>query len=412
LPSAGKPGPVAERPPPSDAGRAGPILIVLAILAAGTESVLAQGVVSGTAFNPALSLILDGKFTSFSGGLPEVSGVLQGGESGPGHEGFSLTGTELVASANIDDKFYGFVTIGSHIDDAVTEVELEEAWIQTLALPSGLSVKAGRFFSDIGYHNIRHPHTWDFATAPLPYAAFLGTTYADTGVQLRWIAPTALFLEGGGEFLSGEGFPAGGRADNGVGGQTLFGRLGGDVGVSHSWRVGASFLAAESVGRESIVDGMPLVFDGDTDVTILDFVWKWARNGNPRDRNFTVVAEYMRRDEDGALTDPGGPGPGFTAAMSDSQDGMYVYGTYQFRPQWRVGVRYDQLSLDPTLGALPGFAAATDDPRRYTVMVDWSNSEYSRLRAQIDKSDFGGRSSTGFYLQYVMSLGAHGAHAF
>jgi hypothetical protein len=365
----------------------------------------AQSGTVGTAFNPALSFILDGKFTSYSGGPPELVGVLQGGESEAPHEGFSLSDTELVASANVDDKFYGFVTIGSHIDENETEVELEEAWIQMLSLPGGLGVKAGRFFSDIGYHNIRHPHTWNFVNAPLPYAALLGTTYADTGVQVRWVAPTPLFLELGGELLSGESFPAGGAADDGVGAKTFFARVGGDVGVGHSWRAGFSFLSAESLQRESLLEEAVWFFDGDTGVSMIDFVWKWARNGNPRDRNFTVVAEYLRRDEEGTLT--GGVPPGPTEPYDDAQDGLYVYGTVQFRPRWRVGVRYDRLSLDAS-----ALTAGTDDPQRFSVMVDWSNSEYSRVRAQLEDSDFGGRSTSAFYLQYIMSLGAHGAHAF
>jgi hypothetical protein len=385
-------------------------LATVILLVAQAGAAFAQGSISGTAFNPALSFILDGKFTSYSGLPPVLSGVLQGEESEPPHEGFSLSDTELVASANIDDKFYGFVSVGSHIDENVTEVELEEAWIQTLGLPYGLGVKAGRFFSDIGYHNIRHSHTWDFVTAPLPYAVFLGTTYADTGVQVRWLAPTDLFVEIGGELMSGESFPAGGAANDGVGGKTLFARVGGDFSVSHSWRAGVSFIAAESLGRESLAGDTLVSFDGDTDVSIVDFVWKWARNGNPREENFTIVAEYLQRDEGGVLSGDGPPG--FTTPYADAQDGLYVYGTYQFRSQWRVGLRYDQLSLDTTLGALPGLVPGTSDPRRLSVMVDWSNSEYSRLRAQIDESDFSGQSSTAFFVQYIMSLGAHGAHAF
>jgi len=142
----------------------------------------------------------------------------------------------------------------------------------------------------------------------------------------------------------------------------------------------------------------------------VDFVWKWARNGNPRDRNFTIVAEYLRRDENGILTERGAPGS--PVPYDDAQNGLHIYGTYQFRPQWRVGLRHDRLSSGDLPGVLPGIPAATDDQRRFAVMVDWSNSEYSRLRAQIETSDFGDESSTAIFLQYVMSLGAHGAHAF
>jgi len=382
----------------------------LAVCLVHTELSVAQGTVSSTAFNPALSLILDGKFTSYSDAPPELTGVLQGGESGAVPEGFSLSDTEVVASANIDDKFYGFVDIGFEIDENETEVELEEAWIQTLTLPGGLGIKAGRFFSDIGYLNIRHPHSWDFTNAPLAYDAFLGTSYADTGVQVRWVAPLDVFLEIGGEIMSGDSFPAGGRADSGTGAHTLFARLGGDAGASNSWRVGVSVLAAESVGRESQLDVVPVAFDGDTDVAILDFVWKWARNGNPRDRNFTFVGEYLRRDEKGSLTLLSEPP--LTVHYDDGQSGFYLYGVYQFRPQWRAGARFDRLSLGNELTGFPGVAVGDNDPERWSLMLDWSNSEFSRLRFQVDMYDFDGRSSTGVVLQYVMSLGSHGAHTF
>lgn len=386
------------------------LLGALAVCLVRTELAVAQGNISSTAFNPALSLILDGKFTSYSGAPPELTGVLQGGENGAAPEGFSLSDTEVVASANIDDKFYGFVNIGFELDENETEVELEEAWLQTLSLPGGFGVKAGRFFSDIGYLNIRHPHAWDFANAPLAYAAFLGTSYADTGVQVRWIAPLDVFLEVGGEIMSGDSFPAGGRADSGTGAHTLFARLGGDAGVSNSWRVGVSFLTAESIGRESMLGTAPVGFDGDTDVTMFDFVWKWARNGNLRDRNLTVIGEYLRRDEKGALTLLSQPP--LTVAYDDNQSGFYLYGTYQFRPQWRAGVRFDRLSLSTGLSSLPGVVVGSNDPERWSLMLDWSNSEFSRLRLQIDSTDLSGRSSTGLVLQYVMSIGAHGAHTF
>ena len=47
--------------------------------------------------------------------------------------------------------------------------------MQTTALGNGLSVKAGRFLSGVGYLNAQHAHTWDFVDAPLAYQALLGT---------------------------------------------------------------------------------------------------------------------------------------------------------------------------------------------------------------------------------------------
>jgi len=52
-------------------------------------------------------------------------------------------------------------------------------------------------------------------------------------------------------------------------------------------------------------------------------------------------------------------------------------------------------------------------PTRSTLMVDYNPSEFSRLRLQLaqDKSREG-LTDNQIFLQYVMSLGAHGAHQF
>ena len=374
--------------------------------------------VSGNAFNPAISLILDGKFSSY-GNDPEdyaLAGFLLGEEVGLFNDGLSLDESELVVSSNVDDRFYGSLTAALAADsEGETEVHVEEAYLQTLALPEGFTLKAGRFFSDIGYMNVQHAHAWEFADEPLVYRALLGTQYGDAGVQLEWLAPTAQFVEVGAEVLRGSSFPAGGAANDGVGAFTLFAHTGGDVGASHSWRAGVSYLATESEGRESGfgADG-EASFTGDSDVMIADFVWKWAENGNPRLRNFVVQGEYMIRDEDGTL-DLAADGFEERGNYDGDQNGFYVQGVYQWRARWRAGLRYDRLSAD---NDLTGFTLATPladddhDPSRLTVMVDWSHSEFSRLRLQLAEDRSIDDSDTQFFLQYIMSLGAHGAHRF
>jgi hypothetical protein len=45
-------------------------------------------------------------------------------------------------------------------------------------------------------------------------------------------------------------------------------------------------------------------------------------------------------------------------------------------------------------------------------MVDWSNSEFSRLRFQYNRDEAGVEGDNQFGLQYIFSIGAHGAHSF
>ena len=111
-----------------------------------------------------------------------------------------------------------------------------------------------------------------------------------------------------------------------------------------------------------------------------------------------------------------------TDTYASRQSGFYAQAVYQFIPQWRAGYRYDRLSGGTTSIGLVNSGALTAadfpilggyNPTRNTFMVDWSPSEFSRLRLQFarDRSQFGAADSQ-VLVQYIMSLGAHGAHKF
>ncbi|NIP73661.1 MAG: hypothetical protein GWO16_11820 [Gammaproteobacteria bacterium] len=376
-----------------------------------------------SALNPAVSVILNGKVNAYSRD-PDgyaLPGVQLGGEAGLAAEGLALDESELVFSANADDRFFGRLTAALHDHDSATQFELEEAFIDVLGLPAGVGLRAGRFFSDIGYLNSKHPHSWDFADAPLAYRAFLGEAYFDDGVQLRWLAPTPLFMEAGAELLRGQRFPAAGAANDGLGAYSAFVHVGGDVGVGHSWRVGLSRLQADSEDRGEAgghdhgpARPEPSVFDGDSRLTIADVVWKWAPHGNPTRRNMTLQAEYLHRDEDGRVSVDDGAA---TSTYRGTQQGWYAQAVYQFRPRWRLGARLDRLSSsndgsDRDVLADAGLLAGGHRPQRYSLMLDYARSEFSRLRLQYNRDESRPITDHQWTLQYLISLGAHGAHRF
>ena len=166
-------------------------------------------------FNPAISLILQGSLNSYSQNPDDYAlpGFQLGGEAGLAAEGLTLDETELVMSASVDQLFYARSTIGLHDDGDGTEVEIEEAFVDALALPAGTGLRFGRFYSDIGYLNRVHSHAWDFRDQPLVYRAMLGSQYTDDGVQFSWVAPTDLYLRLGGETFRGARFPGGESTD-------------------------------------------------------------------------------------------------------------------------------------------------------------------------------------------------------
>ena len=97
------------------------------------------------------------------------------------------------------------------------------------------------------------------------------------------------------------------------------------------------------------------------------------------------------------------------------QSGWYLQGVYQFTPRWRAGLRTERLDPGtPDYGANAGvFVADGFRPHKNTLMVDFNPSEFSRVRLQLaqDRSREG-VSDNQLFLQYQMSLGAHGAHSY
>jgi hypothetical protein len=381
---------------------------------AGEASALPQTEAArSNSFNPDVSLILQGQYAHLEDRADRgITGFLPSGAEGPSR-GFSVDASELVLSASVDPYFRGYLN-AALVDDSVA---VEEAWFQTTGLGQGLSIKGGRFKSGIGYQNAQHPHAWDFATNNLVYDALFGEGYGQDGLQIKWLAPTDTFLEFGAEAGRGGAFPSTERDSNGFPSIALFGHVGDDVGVSNSWRAGLSYLHARPQGRAfegSDINGVGVAgdFSGKSRTWLADFVWKWAPNGNATQQNFKFAAEYFRRRESGELNgDVSGP-------YSADQSGFYAQGVYQFMPRWRAGYRYDQLfrgdvvfngaDAGATLGSLADY-----DPKRHSLMLDYNPSEFTRLRLQysLDKAQQG-TDENQFYVQYIYSLGSHGAHKF
>lgn len=384
------------------------------------------------AFNPGVSLILNGTYGNVSrdpasyriGGF-----VPTGGEVAPPNSGLSLGESELALTANVDHYFRGTL-IASLLPD--NTIGVENATLQTIALSNGFSVKAGRFFSAVGYQNEIHAHAWDFVDAPLANKVFLGNQLADDGVQFKWVAPTDLYMDLGAEFGRGRAFPAGpdgGRSKNGVGSGNLFAHLGGDLGASTAWQVGLSHLRTSPQDRsyadpDSTGTGVTNSFTGRSRLWALSGVLKWAPNGNKTETSFKLQGEYFHRSEDGALTyDTTAASLGTqSGSYASRQSGWYLQGVVQFMPQWRAGIRYDRLSAGTTnLGLVNSGALSAADfpilggynPSRSTFMLDWSPSEFSRIRLQYARDrSLAGSTDNQVFLQYIMSLGAHGAHKF
>jgi len=379
----------------------------------------AAGASGIAAFNPAISAVLQGTYANLSRDPKQfaIAGYPLGGDAGPGKRGFSLGESELAIFANVDPIFSGTLIASITPEDTIG---VEEAYGIVNGAPYGIVPKFGRFFSGIGYLNEQHQHVWDFVDAPLAYQAFLGGQYPQDGLQAKWVAPLDQYLELGAEAGNGAHFPGTERNHNGVGSWALYAHTGGDIGDSHNWRAGLSYLSTRAEDREySQPDAFgrdaSLAFTGPSHLAIADFIWKYAPHGNTLASTFKLQGEYFYRKESGDLTYNPASVLESSARYSARQSGWYLQGVYQFIPTWRAGLRYDRLaSGGQDYGANSAFLASTGfAPRRYSAMVDWTPSEFSRIRLQYARSEtVPGITDNEWFLQYILSIGAHGAHKY
>lgn len=369
-------------------------------------SLFVSPVFADTLSNPQIGVVLDGYYQDGQRNNSERE------------EGFGLGHTEVNMSANIDDKFHGSLTavLESHGDE--TELMLEEAFIETLALPYGLNVRAGRFLSDFGYLNNQHMHTDSFVERPIAYRTFLGSHYYDDGVRANIVLPTDLYVKFGVEALSGSKMSS---VEDGseVGVYTTTLKLGDDFSESSSWQFGLSYLRNENGKVTEFEDhdhGHADEHGHDhshgaavtgANLYGADFVWKWAPDGNYKYSNFTLSAEYMLLDGvvDSKFKDD--------AESPDNLSAYYVSGVYRFNPSWSAGLRYGEAESyhDHAHGDHMHFTALKD--KEMDAMIAWDSSHFGTIRAQysrIDNQD--SETDNVFTLQYVMTFGAHGAHAF
>lgn len=351
------------------------------------------GAAGAAEMNPDVSVTLDGYYKQNETALSHRD------------EGFGLGHTELSLSSPIDDMFSGRLTAVFEDHEGENEVLIEEAYLQTNGLPAGLSVRAGRLLSQVGYLNSRHMHEDDFVERPAVYRAMLGSHYYDDGVRLNALLPVPFFWQVGVEAFSGDQLTEG---EDDVGAYTVNTRLGGDLSESQNWQFGLSYLGNRHAGdahaeeehehEEGHDHSHATTYTGEN-LYIADAVWKWAPNGNNRAGQVTLSGEYFYQDDLGPYANSG-----------DSNDGWYVSAVYQFAPQWSAGARYGEADLLEAHG--DHFHSQTLEESE--VMLAWSRSHFSTVRLQYTHQSADGfeHADNTVTVQYVMSFGAHGSHGY
>lgn len=384
-------------------------------------------------FNPDISMIIDMNYHAddspegISHILEEMSGFghTHSGEEEHRHgpdSGLNLRHLELQVSASVDPYFKGAAIAAIDLEGA----EMEAAEMETTALPYGLKLKGGKFFSDFGYINAQHSHQWDFTDQPLIYKLCLGDHgLNDNGVQLSWLAPTPFYLLAGVEAFQGNN-------------ENMFAYNGEEPLPLHDGpRVGVAWLKASpdlpgyhalqfgafgATGKHQEAhdgngDGVEDHWlDGDSSFWGGDVVYKYNAPYAYGERDFVAQAEYFSRRKDMKLVGHDLAPQLVGNSRIDEQDGYYVQANYGFMPRWRAGLRWEQVGLVNKSNLPDGSSDSPGASFRGGAMVDFTPSEFSRLRLQVNNGKYetadGRENVTEIYLQWIISLGAHGAHRF
>jgi len=383
--------------------------------------------------NPDISVIVDTFFHSDDSdeGIHHVFEQIAGfghshGDDGHSHshleDGFNMRHLELHLSGEVDPYFRAWA-IGAFSESSA---ELEEAVIQSTCLPGGLQVQAGKFFSNFGRINPQHSHEWDFVDQPLIFALTLGDHgLNEKGLQLSWLAPTPFHLLLGGELFQGENeqmfhhlsdeeLPH----EQGPRLWVVWAKCGPNLPDPHGLQFGVS--AARGVHQEA--------HDGDSDGTDdhwldgystiqgVDMVYKYDSPQAHGQGDFVLQGEYLFRKKDMSVKQHDLNALMVGRSRVDRQDGYYVQATYGFLPRWRAGVRWEQIGLTNETRYPDDSSEDFGDSYRLAGMLDFTPTEFSRLRVQVSRGTLELETSDEdvweLYVQWMISLGTHGAHKF
>jgi hypothetical protein len=359
--------------------------------------------------------------------------TLQGGGHDPRKRGFTVQNVELSLMGAIDPYLTGESHIIFFLDPLTneTEVELEEIFLTTQALPYGLQLEAGHFFTEFGRLNPRHPHQWHWQDQPVINTRLFGPDgMRGPGFRLGWLTPLPWFSElhigaqnANGEtmasFLANDEFfeerAIGGRpfVDRGV--RTLedlvyLARL------DNSWDLTDEVTA--KLGLSGLYGPNATGPEADTWIYGADLLVKWRPATNERGWPFLVLeSEVMQRDYEAAsIFDDSDPAGVIDLPARILRDwGLYSQLLYGFHPGWAAGVRYEYAT-----GSGESVGGRDDDPfrdnrQRISPLLVWHPSEFSRLRLQYnyDRADhLVDEEAHSVWLGVEFMYGAHPAHTY
>jgi hypothetical protein len=372
---------------------------------------ITTGGTPSASMNPDVSAIIDAvggywqrRPLSLAGDDPDLGGTLKT----PGG-GMTIQEAEVAFQSNIDPYWHGdlFLTIPNQ-----GNLEVEEGFLTTTALPADLQLKAGIFRAGLGRQNAQHLHLQDFVMRPLINQTFLGVDgLRAPGVELSWLTPLPFYSMLMIEAMSP---PVAETPTDGL--QTFGGGTGkNDLAVVAAWKnffdlsestsayLGLNFAAGQTSQVADPATGLALAANMRSELYGADLYVKY-KPANESSGYFSVAwqSEYFQRWLKGN-----------DFYQQEYDGGVYTQLVFQLARRWFWGVRFDALGLPSS--------DFVRQQQRYSTSLTFVPSEFSKIRLYgmndvLNQNDFYNTatplSGTAVMLQFEASMGAHGAHPF
>lgn len=360
----------------------------------------------------------------------------QGGGHSPQKRGVSLQELSLSFAGTVENAFDLVSTVAFTED----EVELEEAFLRTNALPYDLTLKAGYFLTEFGLQNSAHVHSWAFVDQTIiNNRLFGGEGQRGAGAQLNWKTPLPWhselifsFQDTSNEYapsFKGEAHSHGEEEghdehgeefEEGVAGRPFEEEEDENNNFAYLLRWTNQFAINENLRAHIGASGLfgENHTGGDTAIYGIDWVLEWNREGY--DRPFlTWQTEVMKREYDADAFDfvsDDDPMENFSLGSDKVEDwGLYSQLIHNIDKKWAVGFRYEFVS-----GSGSNFEGEERESRdssldradrqRFSPMVSYSPSHNSKITLQYnhDQTDVDDHAEGNMlWLGFQVGLGKH-----
>ena len=378
-----------------------------------------------------INLSFDGLVAAGTSTANDVDKLQLGGHD-PNQRGFTVQNLETTFEGKVDPYFRAQANIVLQIDHhGETDIEAEEAYAETMSLPLNLQARAGMFITEFGRINPTHPHTWDFADAPIIHARLLGEDgLRNPGLRVSWLTPTPFYSELFLTVQNAQGSSAHSFDDHD--GSVFLGRTNtqrgirsaGDLLFTPRYVVSFDLTPSQTIlaGASAALGPNSSGEHANTQIYGLDIFYKWK----PVDHHagFPFVSwqtEGMVRRYEAAeglfAVDTNGDGVPEDVPLPHEtllDYGFYSQVAYGFRKGWVTAFRGDFVT-SPKADYEKAFSRDPDRATRWRLSpnLTYYPTEFSKIRLQYNydhRADVGIDHSV--WMQFEFLIGSHGAHKF